>query len=427
MPDYSAFDTQQLRDELVRLTHEYAAFQAKGLALNMARGKPASDQLDLSRPLLDAITSESDLTAEDGTDCRNYGVLAGLPEARAFMGALMDEDPANVFVCGASSLHAMYETLMRFYVFGALGSEPWSTFETIKWLCPVPGYDRHFAITQALGIEMINIPSDADGPDMDLVERLVAEDASIKGIWCVPKYSNPAGATYSDKTVQRLATMSCAASDFRIFWDNAYVVHHLYDEPENQDQLADIGTACQAAGNPDRYLKFASLSKITFPGASMSAFACSEANMDEAKRHLTVETIGFDKLNQLRHVRYLKDMDGLAAHMSKHAAILRPKFNLVLDALTHGLDGTGCTWTEPRGGYFISFSGVPGTAKRIVKLAEDAGVTLTGAGAPFPYGKDPDDCVIRIAPTLPPLGELRQAMEVFVCCAKIACVERLLA
>ncbi|MBO4364837.1 MAG: aminotransferase class I/II-fold pyridoxal phosphate-dependent enzyme, partial [Eggerthellaceae bacterium] len=401
--------------------------KAKGLALNMARGKPSSQQLDLSLPLLDALDSSSILEADDGTDCRNYGVLEGLPEAREFMGAMMDENPANVFIYGASSLKMMYDMFAHYYLFGVLDKTPWCCLEDVKWLCPVPGYDRHFTITEAFGVEMINVPMLDGGPDMDMIEELVAKDRSIKGIWCVPKYANPTGTSYSDETVRRLASMRCAAPDFRIFWDNAYVVHHLYDDPAKQDQLLDIGEACQDAGYPNRYIKFASLSKITFPGASISAFGCSTPNMREAKKRLAAQTIGFDKLNQLRHVRYLKDMDGLAAHMSKHAAIIRPKFELVLEALEQGLEGTGCRWTNPRGGYFITFYGMPDTAMRIVALAKGAGVALTGAGAPFPYGDDPQDNVIRIAPTLPPLEELQQAMEVFVCCAKIACVEQLLA
>ena len=427
MPDYAQFSQQQLEEELARLNEEYAAFKARDLKLNMARGKPSSEQLELSRPVLDVLNSQSDLSSDDGTDCRNYGVLEGLAETRTFMGAMMDEHPSNVFIYGASSLKMMYDTFAQYYMFGVLGKTPWCKLDEVKWLCPVPGYDRHFAITEAFGVQMINVPLLEGGPDMDMVEDLVAKDASIKGIWCVPKYSNPSGTSYSDETVRRLAKMHCAAPDFRIFWDNAYAVHHLYDDPARQDQVLDIRSACEEAGYPNRYMKFASLSKITFPGASISAFGCSFANMQEAKKRLGVQTIGFDKLNQLRHVRYLRDMDGLAAHMSKHAAIIRPKFELVLDALRENLVGTGCTWTEPRGGYFVCFSGPEGTAKRTVSLAKEAGVVLTGAGAPFPYGNDPEDSVIRLAPTLPPLDELRVAMEVFVCCAKIACVERLLA
>ncbi len=426
MPTFEEFTQQQLGEELARLNEEYAAYVAKGLKLNMARGKPSREQLDLSRPMLDIVNSTFSLTAENGIDCSNYGVLDGLEEARAFMGAMMDENPMNVFVHGESSLKIMYDTIASYYMFGVLGKTPWCELDEVKWLCPVPGYDRHFAITEAFGIEMIDVPLLEGGPDMDIVEELVANDKAIKGIWCVPKYSNPTGTSYSPDTVRRLGKMRCAAPDFRIFWDNAYAVHHLYDDPAEQDQVLDIAEACDDGGYPNRYIKFASLSKVTFPGASISAFGCSMPNMREAKQRLSVQTIGFNKLNQLRHVCFLKNMDGLTAHMSKHAAIIRPKFEAVLEALEKGLKGTGCSWTNPRGGYFITFYGVPDTAKRIVSLAKDAGVTLTGAGAPFPYGIDVEDSVIRIAPTLPSLQELREAMDVFVCCAKIACVELLL-
>lgn len=426
MHDLAKASQSELESMLADLQQRHRLFSAKGLQLNMARGKPSTAQLDLSTPLLDVLNSKSKLEAEDGTDCRNYGILCGIPEARNFMGALMEEKSENVFVCGASSLNAMYDTFARLYCFGALGSTPWCKLDTVKWLCPVPGYDRHFCITEAFGVEMINIPLNENGPDMDLVEQLVSHDASIKGIWCVPKYSNPTGMSYSDETVQRLARMNCAAKDFRIFWDNAYVVHHLYDDPSQQDQVLDIGSACRQAGNPNRYIKFASLSKITYPGASISAFATSDENFEEAKSYCTAQTIGFDKINQLRHVRFLKDMDGLRVHMSKHAAIMRPKFELVVSKLRDGLDGYGCRWTEPRGGYFVCFFGPKGTAKRIVDLAKCAGVTLTGAGAPFPYQVDPEDSVIRIAPSLPPLEELQQAMDIFVCCVQIACIEQLL-
>lgn len=427
MPSIYDLNNDKLSDLLTQLKNEYSQYCAQDLKLNMARGKPSSEQLDLSLPCLSILDESSDLSSEDGTDCRNYGVLAGIPEARQFMGEMMEEPADNVFICGASSLNAMYDTFARCYSFGQLGSTPWCKLDEIKWICPVPGYDRHFGILEAFGVTMVNVDMTADGPDMDAVEALVANDASIKGIWCVPKYSNPTGNSYSEETVKRLAQMKCAADDFRIFWDNAYAVHHLYDETENQDQVADIAKACREAGNPNRYIKFASLSKITFPGASISAFACSEENMAEAKKRCAAQTIGFDKINQLRQVRFLKDMNGLADHMSKHAAIMRPKFELVVNMLKEGLEGTGCEWTEPRGGYFVSFTGPDGTAKRIVSLAAEAGVTLTGAGAPFPHKNDPKDAVIRIAPSLPPLEELKQAMDVFVCCAKIACIEKALA
>jgi DNA-binding transcriptional MocR family regulator len=310
--------------------------------------------------------------------------------------------------------------------FGTLGNAPWRTLDTVKWLCPVPGYDRHFAITEQFGFEMISVDMDDNGPCMDQVEQLVASDPAIKGIWCVPCYSNPGGVEYSDEVVRRLANMTCAASDFRIFWDNAYCVHHLDPDPANEAHVLDIGAACREAGHPDRYFKFASTSKITFPGAGVAALAASPENVAEITRMMNVQTIGHDKFNQLRHVRFLKDADGIAAHMAKHAAIIRPKFDLVEQKLSAGLADVDCHWSTPRGGYFVCFYGPAHTAKRIVELAKEAGVTMTGAGAPFPYHKDPDDAVIRIAPTLPPIEELDQALDVFVCCVKLAAVEELL-
>lgn len=427
----SAYD-EMTEDELevlrAQLEEEYVGYKAKGLALNMARGKPAASQLDLSMPLLDVLDSTTSFKSADGTDCRNYGVLDGIPEAKELMTAMIDDKPENVMIFGNASLNIMYDTVMRCYCFGTQGSTPWSTLETVKWLCPVPGYDRHFGVTESFGIEMIPVPMNDNGPDMEVVEELVANDAAIKGIWCVPKYSNPSGISYSDGVVRRLAEMECAAEDFRIFWDNAYGIHHLYDDPSEQDQLLDIGIACQQAGNPDRYFKFASTSKVTFPGAGIAAFAASDANIAETKKHISMQTIGYDKLNQLRHVRFLKDAEGLADHMAKHAAIIRPKFELVCTILDEGLTECGCgSWNSPRGGYFISFDAPQGTAQRIVSLAKEAGVVMTGAGATYPYGNDPADSNIRIAPTLPPLQELETAMQVFVCCVKLASVEKLLA
>ena len=428
MTRFADMTPDQQNDLLESLRDEYAAFKAKGLALNMARGKPSKAQLDLSMPLLSTVVTADDCIAEDGTDCRNYGVLDGIPEAKRLMAALLDDDPANVIVFGNSSLTVMYDTLARCLDFGTGGSAPWCTYDRIRWICPVPGYDRHFGVTEAFGIEMIPVPMNENGPDMDLVEQIVADDASVKGIWCVPKYSNPGGVTYSDDVVRRLASMTCAADDFRIFWDNAYCVHHLFDDPADQDQLLDIAEACAQASNPDRYFKFASTSKITFPGAGVAAMAASPANIAEAKAHLNAQMIGHDKLNQLRHVRFLRDAEGIAAHMRKHAAILRPKFDLVERKLTEGLGAAGiATWTHPRGGYFVSFDAPAGCAKRIVALAKEAGVTLTGAGATWPHGDDPADSNIRIAPTLPPIDELNEALDVFVCCTKIAALEKLIA
>ena len=427
MAPYADLTVEELEAERVALEEEYASFKAKGLALNMARGKPSAAQLDLSMPMLDALSSGSDFRAADGTDCRNYGVVDGLPEAKALMASMIDDEPDNVIVFGNASLTIMYDTVARCLDFGTLGSAPWATYDRIAWICPVPGYDRHFSITEAFGIDMICVPMREDGPDMDEVERIAASDERVKGIWCVPKYSNPDGATYSDEVVRRLASMECAAEDFRIFWDNAYSVHHLSDDPAEQDQLLDIGTACREAGNPDRCFKFASTSKVTFPGAGISAFAASPAIIAETKKLMGYQTIGHDKLNELRHVRFLKDADGIAAHMTKHAAILRPKFRLVAEKLSDGLSEAGIgRWSSPRGGYFVSFDAPEGTAARIVALAKEAGVTMTGAGATWPYKQDPADSNLRIAPTMPPLEELSAAMDVFVCCVKLAAVEKLL-
>ncbi len=426
MTIYSELTKNELLDLKAELDKEYASHKAKGLSLNMARGKPAQAQLDLSMPMLDLVNSESACISENGTDLRNYGVLDGIPECKRLMASMLDDEPENVIVFGNSSLTIMYDSIMRFMMFGTLGSTPWSRLDEVKFLCPVPGYDRHFAITERFGIEMINVPLLDDGPDMDLVEELVKDEA-VKGIWCVPKYANPTGITYSDKVVRRLASMKCAAEDFKIMWDNAYCVHHLEAEVEKQDQLLDIAKACAEAGNVNRYYKFASTSKITFPGAGVAAMAASPANIEEVRSHITIQMIGHDKLNQLRHAEFLKDGEGIAAHMQKHAALIAPKFELVIKMLNEGLADTGCaSWTEPNGGYFISFDGPEGSAKRIVSLAKEAGVTMTGAGATYPYKNDPKDSNIRIAPTLPPLAELEQAMEVFICCVKLASVEKLL-
>lgn len=409
-----------MSETLERLQQQYEEVKARGLKLNMARGKPGADQLALSDALLGALDNT---TAEDGTDCCNYGVLDGLPEAKRLMAVLLDDEAENVFVGGNASLTLMYDTIARFHAFGTLGSTPWCQLDTVKWICPVPGYDRHFAITEAFGYEMLPVPMDEHGPNMDQVEEL-AKDPTVKGIWCVPKYANPSGISYSDEVVRRLAAMECAADDFRIMWDNAYCVHHLYDEPENQDQVLDIAKACAEVGTQDRYIKFASTSKITLPGAGVAAFAASPANMAEARKRIGVQAIGHDKLNQLRHVRFLRDAEGIAAQMAKHAAILRPKFELVLEKLEEGLAGIeGCRWTKPRGGYFVCFNAPVGTASRIVELCKEAGMVLTGAGATWPYGRDPHNSDIRIAPTLPPLEELSTAMDIFVLCTKLAIAE----
>lgn len=421
---YKEMNPGQLKTELDSQLAAYEAFKSKGLVLNMARGKPSSKQLDLSTPMLGTLASAEDCFSEDGTDCRNYGVIDGIPEAKRLMAMMLDEDPENVIVLGNSSLTAMHDAIARCLDFGCLGSRPWSEYESVKFVCPVPGYDRHFAILEQFGIEMVAVPMLDDGPDMDEVERIVASDSCVKGIWCVPKYSNPSGVTYSEDVVRRLARMYCAADDFRIFWDNAYCVHNLYAGYENQDHLLDIGIACVEAGTPDRFLKFASTSKVTFPGAGICALGASAANVAEAKRLLGAQMIGGDKLNQLRHVRFLPDEDAVRSHMGRQADIIRPKFELVWRKLDEGLAEAGiASWTKPRGGYFISFDGLEGTAKRTVQLAKEAGVVLTSAGATWPYGNDPADSNIRIAPTMPTLDELSEALDVFVCCAKIAALE----
>ena len=423
--DMSREDLEKLRAELQAQFNEYKALD---LALNMARGKPGADQLDLSEGLLTTVVTNADCRSAAGADLRNYSTLDGIPEAQELLAAMLDDDAANVMVGGNSSLTLMYHVMTFCLDYGTLGSKPWCQYDSIKWICPVPGYDRHFGITEAFGIEMIPVRMNADGPDMDEVERIAASDERVKGIWCVPKYSNPGGVTYSDEVVTRLANMDCAADDFRIFWDNAYTVHHLFDDPAEQDQLMDIGDACIEAGYPDRYFKFASTSKVTFPGAGISGIAASPDNIADIKKRMGVGAICFDKINQLRHVKFLRDADGIAAHMAKHAAILRPKFALVARKLEEGLaEVGGCTWSNPRGGYFVSFDAPEGCAKRTVALAKEAGVVMTGAGATWPYKNDPLDSNIRIAPTLPPIEELDQALDVFCCCVKLAYVEKLLA
>ena len=427
MSTYDEMTKEELATLKAALTEEYETYRAQGLSLNMARGKPAANQLDLSMPLLDILPSTEVCKSADGTDIRNYGVVDGLAEAKELMASMLDDKPENTIVFGNSSLNIMYDTVMRCWVFGTQGNPAWCTLDSVKFICPVPGYDRHFGVTEEFGIEMVTVPMTEQGPDMDAIEQLVANDSSFKGIWCVPKYSNPGGVTYSDEVVRRLASMKCAADDFRIFWDNAYAVHHLFDDATQQDQLLDIAKACEEAGNPNRYYKFASTSKVTFPGAGIAAIAASAENITEIKKRMSAQTIGHDKLNQLRHVRFLKDSKGIANHMAKHAEILRPKFALVGKMLEEGLAGTGCgSWSNPRGGYFVSFNAPEGCAKRIVSLAKEAGVTMTGAGATYPYKNDPKDSNIRIAPTLPPLEELEAAMKVFVCCVKLASVEKLL-
>lgn len=428
MKTYDQMTKEELLQEQEKLQKEYKGFEEAGLQLNMARGKPERAQLDLSMPMMDLLDSKSECRAEDGTDCRNYGELDGIPEAKQLMAEIMECRPEQVIVFGNASLNVMFDAVARYMLHGVCGGTPWCQQGKVKFLCPVPGYDRHFAVTECLGIEMINVPLGEDGPDMDLVEQLVGSDPLIKGIWCVPKYANPTGISYSDEVVRRFATMKTAADDFRIFWDNAYCVHHLYEEADKQDQILNILDECEAAGNPDRVLEFASTSKITFAGAGISAMAASENNLKDAKAVMTIQTIGYDKLNQLRHVLFLKDRAGVDAHMMKHAAIMRPKFEKVEQMLSEEITPLGIgSWVSPRGGYFISFNTLPGCAKRTVALSKQAGVVLTGAGAPFPYGKDPEDTVIRLAPSFPGMDELIEATKIFICSVKLASVEKYLA
>ncbi|SEF41037.1 Alanine-glyoxylate amino-transferase [Eubacterium ruminantium] len=425
MKAYSEMTKEELSAELEELKKQYHKYQEMDLKLDMSRGKPCREQLDISMGMMDALNSQADLTCEDGTDCRNYGVLTGIQEAKVLIGDMMENNPDNIIIYGNSSLNVMYDTVSRAMTHGILGNTPWCKLDKVKFLCPVPGYDRHFAITEYFGIEMIPVPMSPEGPDMDMVEKLVSEDDAIKGIWCVPKYSNPQGYSYSDETVRRFARLKPAAKDFRIFWDNAYGIHHLYDD--QQDYLIEILAECKRAGNPDLVYKFASTSKITFPGSGIAALATSPNNLEDILKQMKNQTIGHDKVNQLRHVRFFKDIHGMTEHMRKHADIIRPKFEAVLEAFDRNLAGLGIgEWTKPKGGYFISFDALPGCAKSIVKLAKKAGVTMTGAGATWPYGKDPEDKNIRVAPTYPTLDDLKTAAELFTLCVRIISAEKLL-
>ena len=414
MKPYREMSREELLSLKAELDKQFEDAKGKGLKLDMSRGKPTPAQLDMAMDLMNTLNSESDMNAENGMDTRNYGAMDGIPEAKRLMADMMGGVPVeNVIVYGNASLSIMYDTISRSVTHGVMGSTPWCKLDQVKFLCPAPGYDRHFAITKHFGIEMITIPMTSDGPDMDLVEKYVSEDPSVKGIWCVPKYSNPQGISYSDETVKRFAALKPAAEDFRIYWDNAYVVHHLYDD--KQDEILEILSECEKAGNPDMVYEFASTSKVSFSGAGISAFAASKANVEEAKRSMTIQTIGHDKVNQLRHVRYFKNLDGIKAHMRKHADIIRPKFEAVLAVLDKELGGLGIgEWTRPRGGYFISFDAMEGCAKAIVAKCKEAGVVLTGAGATFPYGIDPKDSNIRIAPTYPTADEMAEASDLFV-------------
>ncbi len=419
------------REELLALKEElesaFEEIKGKGLKLDMSRGKPATVQLDMAEGLLGIVNTNDEVYTEDGTDCRNYGLLTGIPEAKKLFADICEVKPEQVIVYGNASLTVMFDAVSRAYTHGVAGCTPWSQLEKVKFLCPVPGYDRHFAITEYFGIEMINVPMTPEGPDMDLVEKLVSEDEAVKGIWCVPKYSNPQGYSYSDETVRRFAALKPAAKDFRIYWDNAYCIHHLYEEEDRQDRILNILDECEKAGNPDMVYEFVSTSKVSYPGAGVAAMASSVNNLKEAERHMKFQIISHDKLNQLRHVRYFKNLDGVKAHMMKHAAIMRPKFETVLKVLEEELGGLGIgEWTKPNGGYFISFDAMEGCAKKIVAKAKEAGLVMTGAGATYPYGKDPKDSNIRIAPTYPTPEELAVAGKIFVLSVKLVSVEKLL-
>jgi DNA-binding transcriptional MocR family regulator len=421
---YRNLPAQELNTLRAQQMERYHAFQKRGLSLDMTRGKPGADQLDLANPMLDLVTAD-DFKAADGTDCRNYGGLDGLAEAKALFADYMGVGLDEILIGGNSSLTLMYDCFMRAMVFGVgEGQTPWSRQAALKFLCPSPGYDRHFAICERLNIELIMVEMGPEGPDMDRVEDLVARDSAIKGIWCVPKFSNPDGCVYSDAVIQRLACMPVAATDFRIFWDNAYAYHDLSDAVPEQICLL---KACKAAGYPDRVYMFGSTSKISFAGAGLSVMAASHANIDWTRKQIFFQTIGPDKLNQLRHVRFFKNLDGIKAHMKNHRSLLVPKFAAVQTILKRELEGTGLAkWSDPKGGYFVSIDTIDGCARKVVQMAAEAGVKLTGAGAPFPYGKDPRDRNIRIAPTLPPVTEIELAMELVAICIKIAGIDTLL-
>ena len=413
---------QQRREEHDRVLAEYEGWKARDLSLNMARGKPGKAQLDMVSDLL-TVLSRPEECMEDGIDCRNYGELAGLPSAKRLFADILGCKPEQVFVGGNASLQLMYDTISKAYTHGLLHSpRPWCREEKVKWLCPAPGYDRHFKVTQSFGFELIAVPMTESGPDMDEVERLI-QDPAVKGMWNVPKYSNPDGIIYSEETVRRIAAMKPAAPDFLLMWDNAYCIHE-FDGPFVP--FPDILSLCEEHGNADMPFEFASTSKITLPGAGVACFACSIANMEYMKKLLDIQVISFDKVNQLRHVRYLKDRENTLALMGRHAAILKPKFEAVLSALDAEIAPLGiASWHRPTGGYFISLNTAPGLARRTLELCKQAGVVMTGAGATFPYGKDPQDSNIRIAPSLPPVEELKQAIAVFCCCLKLAALEQL--
>ena len=422
MTAYPEMTAEERRAEYARLQKEFDDLKARGLSLNMARGKPGKAQLDLVSDIFGLMQKSEDYVS-DGIDVRNYGEMTGLPAAKRLFADILGCKPEQVFVGGNASLQLMYDTISKAYTHGLLHSErPWCREEKVKWLCPAPGYDRHFKITESFGFELITIPMTENGPDMDAVEEAV-KDPTVKGIWCVPKYSNPDGIIYSDETIRRMASLNPAAPDFLIMWDNAYCIHEFEGD---YVEFPDILSECEKAGHPDMVFEFASTSKVTLPGAGISCFATSEANMEYMKKLLTVQVISFDKVNQQCHVLYLKDKAHTLELMKKHAAIMGPKFRAVVDTLDKEIAPLNiATWRRPKGGYFVSLNAMPGTAKRTLALCKEAGVTMTNAGATFPYGKDPQDSNIRIAPSLPPVEELEQAIAVFCVCLKMAALEKL--
>lgn len=422
MMKYTEMTVQQRKAEYAAVLAEYEKQKALGLKLNMARGKPGREQLDMVTDLCNILVKPEDFIS-DGIDSRNYGNVDGLPAAKALFADILGCKPEQCFVGGNASLQLMYDTVAKAYSNGLLHSEkPWSKLEKVKWLCPAPGYDRHFKVTQSFGAELITVPMTENGPDMDVVEELI-KDPAVKGMWNVPKYSNPDGIIYSDETIRRIAAMKPAAPDFMLMWDNAYCIHEFEGEFV---PFADILSLCAENGNADMVYEFASTSKVTFPGAGVAVMATSEANLAYLIPLINIQTIGFDKINQLRHVKYLQDKEHTLALMQRHAAILRPKFHAVLDALDREIAPLGIgEWKRPKGGYFVSYNAMSGTAKRALALCKEAGVTMTGAGATFPYGVDPQDSNIRIAPSLPPVEELQQAIAVFCVCVKLAALEKL--
>ncbi|MBP3368527.1 MAG: aminotransferase class I/II-fold pyridoxal phosphate-dependent enzyme [Clostridia bacterium] len=422
---YLEYTADELRGVIAEEQAKLDAWSAKNLTLDLTRGKPNQAQLDLSSGMLSIISDRGDCFSESGLDCRNYGILDGLPETKRLFSDLLDIPPENILVLGNSSLNVMYDTMVRALLYGVAGGyEPWCRQGRIKFICPSPGYDRHFTICRDLGIEMIPVKMNEDGPDLDEVYNIACSDTSVKGMWCVPKFSNPDGITYSDEVVRGLAAMKPAARDFRFFWDNAYMVHEIYDETVH---LANVFDYALEYGTQDNFFLFASTSKITFPGSGIAILAASEKNLEQIRPIIATQTIGYDKINQMRHVKFFGNADGLREHMKRHAAILRPKFELVVSKFHEHLDGCGIArWSEPRGGYFISLYVHEGCARRVYQLARSVGVTLTTAGSTYPYGRDPQDSNLRIAPTFPEMKELKQAIEILCSCIKLACAEKIL-